>query len=103
MAEQRKGPRTHRQRNVVGQVHIGVFLIRPPRLPRLRQKGGQVLITHYDRVRRAGGRRRAREVGVVVGSNRLEGLASLGPYVVGLGWMNVQAQIDARVDVVGRV
>ena len=78
MAEQRVGPRAHRQRNVVCQIHIGVFLIRFPRLVRFRQKGAQVQIARGDRVRGAGGGRGARVVWVVVGSNRVESLAGFG-------------------------
>ena len=75
------------------EVHVRVFLIRPPGPARLRQERAQVLIGGLDGVRRAVGVVR----GVVV--EHAEVGARLGPDVVGLRRMHAHA----RVDVVGRV
>jgi hypothetical protein len=55
MAIKRNGPRTLWQRRVRGEVHVGVLLIRPPRLSGYGQKRAQVLIRGLNGLRVAGG------------------------------------------------
>ena len=96
MAEQRNGPKAGVQRDVGRQINVGVFLIRPPRPLSLRDKGTQVLVGRYDRVRGAHGGRRAWIVGVVISPKRIAGLPRLGPHIVGLRRMNARARVQVH-------
>src|SRR5262249_46300136 len=91
LAKKRNGPRTLWQRRVRGEVYVGVFLIRPPRLSGYGEKRAQMLIGGLDGVRGA-----VCVVGGIITKQAKVG-ACFGPNVVGFGRMNTHARVNVRV------